>query len=171
MDTKLLNILNEQFNAEIFSSYLYLAMSSNIANKGYAGFAHWFQVQAQEEMIHAMKIYNFIIERGETVVFSTIEKPQNSWDSILEIFEAAHGHEKKISSMIREIYRVAREVFDPETEIFLNWFITEQIEEEADSLNIVQQIKLTQNVPAALFAMDRELGSRPSLITLPTEKG
>jgi ferritin len=166
MDLKLLKALNDQVNAEMYSSYLYLAMSADASDKGFSGMSNWFQIQAQEEMIHAMKIFKYIIDRGEKVEFKQIEKPPVVWENVVDLFEATLAHEKLVSGMFRVLYKIAREIFDPETEIFLTWFITEQVEEEAHASEILQKVKMTQNVPGALFVVDKDLGSRPQLVTI-----
>lgn len=166
MNEKLLNALIDQINAEIYSSYLYLAMAADATHKGYPGCAHWFQIQAQEEMVHAMKFYDYLNERGEKVILKQIEAPQATWDSITDTFHATLEHERKVSGLIRDLYKIAREVFDPATEIFLNWFIMEQVEEEAHASEIIQKLELAQNAQAGLLQLDNELGQRPMLITL-----
>lgn len=166
MDPKLLKALNEQINAEMYSSYLYLSMATDCADKGFAGFCNWFKVQAQEEMVHAMKIYDYVLERGEKVIHEAIAAPPSSWETPLQIFTAAYDHEKHVSGLIRGVYKVARDVFDPATEIFLQWFISEQVEEEANASEVVQQIKMAEGVPAALLMLDKDLAGRPLLFTV-----
>jgi len=166
MDKGLLLALINQINAEIYSSYLYLSMSSDMTHKGFSGFAHWFQIQAQEEMIHAMKLFNYVNERGEKVIMKSIEAPPTEWETPLEVFKATLAHEKTVSESMRSIYKIAREVFDPATEIFLNWFIMEQVEEEANASELIQKLELADHVPAGILMLDKDLASRPDLITI-----
>jgi ferritin len=166
MDKGLLLALINQINAEIYSSYLYLSMSSDMTHKGFSGFAHWFQIQAQEEMIHAMKLFNYVNERGEKVIMKSIKAPPTEWETPLQVFKATLAHEKTVSESMRSIYKIAREVFDPATEIFLNWFIMEQVEEEANAAELIQKLELADHVPAGILMLDKDLASRPDLITI-----
>ena len=160
MDQKLLDALNEQLREEINSAYLYMAMSSDMKVKNWNGTAQWFQIQAQEETLHAMKIYTFIHDRGGQPILPAIDKPQVSWDSALSAFEATLKHEKYITSCIHNLVDKARETKDHATETFLQWFVTEQVEEEATADDIIQQIKMIGDNNQFLFLLDRELGAR-----------
>ena len=152
--------LNDQVNAEIFSAYLYLSMSSCFAAMNFSGFAQWMKVQAMEEMSHAMKIYDFIIERGGRVTLAQIDAPETAWESPLAAFEAAYKHEQYITSRINDLVDMAIEERDHATNIFLQWFVSEQVEEEASADEIVQKLKLVGSQGNAIFMLDRELGSR-----------
>ncbi len=152
--------LNDQVNAEMFSAYLYLSMSSCFAAMNFSGFAQWMKVQAMEEMSHAMKIYDFIIERGGRVTLAQIDAPQTAWESPLAAFEAAYKHEQYITSRINDLVDMAIEERDHATNIFLQWFVSEQVEEEASADEIVQKLKLVGDQGNAIFMLDRELGSR-----------
>ncbi len=152
--------LNDQVNAEIFSAYLYLSMSSCFAAMNFSGFAQWMKVQAMEEMSHAMKIYDFIIERGGRVTLAQIDAPETAWESPLAAFEAAYKHEQYITSRINDLVDMAIEERDHATNIFLQWFVSEQVEEEASADEIVQKLKLVGDQGNAIFMLDRELGSR-----------
>ena len=167
MEKKLLDALNAQINEELYSSYLYLSMATDSAIRGYPGFANWFRVQAEEEMFHSMKFYQFVMERGERVVLDAIKAPEVSWETPLASIKAALAHEKHITGRINSLYRIARETFDPATEIFLQWFVTEQVEEEANVSDIVQRLEQAAQVPSILIMLDRELATRPHLYTLP----
>ncbi len=160
MDQKTLDALNEQMREEINSAYLYLAMSSDMKFKGLNGSANWFQAQAQEEIAHATKFYNFIHDRGGQPVLPAIEKPQVSWKSLQEAFAAALKHEQHITGCIDKLVDMARKNNDHATEIFLQWFVTEQVEEEATADEILQQLKFLGESPQAIFMLDRALGAR-----------
>jgi ferritin len=163
MDKKILDALNEQLREEINSAYLYLAMSSDMKFKNMNGTSNWFQIQAQEEIAHAARIYNFIHDRGGQPELPAIEKPQVSWDSLLEAFEAALKHEKYISGCINRLVDLSRETGDHAAETFLQWFVTEQVEEEATADEIVEQLKFLGDNHHALFMLDRELGARQTV--------
>ena len=163
MDEKTLDALNEQMREEINSAYLYLAMSSDMKFKGLNGSATWFQIQAQEEIIHATKFYNFIHDRGGQPVLPSLEKPQVSWSSLTDAFEATLKHEKHITACINNLVDMAKEKKDHATETFLQWFVTEQVEEEAIPSEILQQLKYLGDNPQAIFMLDRELGTRQAV--------
>ena len=157
--------LNDQINAEIFSAYLYLSMSASFSEMNFSGFAQWMKVQASEEMVHAMKIYDFVIERGGRVTLAQIDAPETTWESPLAAFEAALKHEQYITGRINDLVDIAIEEKDHASNIFLQWFVSEQVEEEASADEIVQKLKLVGNQGNAIFMLDRELGSR--VFTLP----
>jgi len=159
MKTKILNSLNEQINKELFSSYLYLSMSAYFENKNLPGFANWMRVQAQEEMVHAMKFYSFIIQRGGKVQLKALEGPKNEWASPLNAFEEAYKHEQFITDSINSIVSIAHEEKDYAADNFLQWFISEQVEEEESTNNVVQKLKLVGD-GSGLFLLDQELGTR-----------
>ncbi|MBT3273664.1 MAG: ferritin [Spirochaetales bacterium] len=160
MDKRLLDALNTQLYEEMNSAYLYLSMSSDMKVKNWKGASQWFQIQVSEESAHAMKFYHYMHDRGEQPVLPSFEKPQAAWDTMLDAFEATLTHERHISSCIHKLVDLAREVGDHATESFLQWFVTEQVEEEANADEIVQQIKMFGDTPQATFMLDRELGSR-----------
>lgn len=160
MNKKILDAFNEQMREEIFSAYLYLAMSSDMKFKGLDGSASWFQIQAQEEIAHATKFFNFIHDRGGQPELPALEKPQVSWKSLAAAFEAALNHEKHITGCIDKLLDLAREENDHAAEVFLQWFVTEQVEEEATADEILQKLKFLGENPHAIFMLDRELGAR-----------
>ncbi|MBU1244704.1 ferritin [Myxococcota bacterium] len=165
--SKLFEAINDQINAEMFSAYLYQSMAADMEHKGFAGIAHWFLAQAQEEMVHAMKFYGYIIERGEKVTLKALEAPQTTWKDPKAVFEAALTHEKYITSRINNLYKLAQKAGDPATEIMLHWFIKEQVEEEANANEILAKIQLMGKTPDAMYLLDRELAARPMLFTMP----
>ena len=160
--------LNKQVNWELYSAYLYLSMSSYLESKGLAGAAHYMKAQAQEEMIHAMKIFDFINERGGRALLSSIEGPPTEWDSPLAVFEHAYEHEQHVTSLINGLMDLALEERDHATQIFLQWFVSEQVEEEASASAVVEQLKLAGD--KGLFLVDKELGQRPMPIPIPQSK-
>ena len=152
--------LNAQVNAEMYSAYLYLSMSAYFQSKSLGGFASWMRVQAQEEMVHAMKLYDFINERGGRIILELIEAPPTEWDSPLATMEAVYEHEQKVTGLINELVELALEKHDHATNIFLQWFVSEQVEEEDSANNVVEKIKLMGDARGGLFMLDRELGQR-----------
>jgi ferritin len=152
--------LNTQVNAEMYSAYLYLSMSAYFQSKSLGGFASWMRVQAQEEMVHAMKLYDFINERGGRVTLELIEAPPTEWDSPLATSEAVYEHEQKVTGLINELVELALEKHDHATNIFLQWFVSEQVEEEDSANDVVEKIKLMGDARGGLFMLDRELGQR-----------
>ncbi len=152
--------LNTQLNAEYYSSYLYLSMAAYCEEISLKGFANWFRVQVQEEMVHAMKFFEFIIHRRGRVELTAIAGPPTKWEQPLAIFEASMEHEKLVSQRISDLATLAVKESDHATHAFLEWFLTEQVEEEASVDQIVQQLRLNNNNPAGLFMIDRELAQR-----------
>ncbi len=166
---KMEDALNEQVNAELYSAYLYLSMESYFKAQNLNGFANWMRVQTQEEAAHAMKIYDFINERGGRVTLKTIEGPQTEWDSALVVFNAAYEHEQKVTGLINTLVDLAIKEKDHATNSFLQWFVNEQVEEEASADEIVQQLKMMESAPGGMFMLDRELGQR--VFTPPATEG
>jgi ferritin len=152
--------LNKQVNAELFSSYLYLSMAAWFQSQNFAGMANWMQIQAQEELGHAMKFYGFINDRDGRVLLSAVEGPQTDWKSPLEIFEEAYKHELKITGLINGLVKLALQEGDYAANAFLQWFVNEQVEEESAAITIVQKLKLVGDNGVALFMLDNELGQR-----------
>jgi len=152
--------LNKQVNYELYSSYLYMAMSANFEVRNLKGFANWMKVQAQEEMTHAMKFYSYIIERGGRPILDVIEKPPTEWNTPLMAFQDANRHEKKVTKMISNLVELATKEKDYATRSMLKWFVDEQVEEEASTDEVVQKLKLSKDAPRALFMLDKELGQR-----------
>ena len=160
LSEKMNNELNKQINAELFSSYLYLSMSGWFESQGLGGFANWMRVQAKEENFHAEKIYDYVYERGGRVILEAIEKPEWQWDSPLHIFEEALKHEEMITGMINDLVDVAIATKDHASNNFLQWFVAEQVEEEANAGSVVDRLKLIQENSSGLFALDMEMGKR-----------
>ncbi len=166
LSKKMLKALNGQLNAELYSSYLYLSMAAYFESVGLAGFSSWMQAQAQEELFHAMKFYHYVSERGGRVVLAAIEAPPSEWDSALAVFEATCEHEQKVTGLINDLVNLAIKEKDHATNSFFQWFVTEQVEEEATASEVVNQLKLMGDAPGGLFMLDRELGTR--VFTMPS---
>jgi len=156
----MVDAFNQQINAELFSSYLYLSMSAYFEDLGLPGFANWMRVQAQEENAHAMKFFNELIERDGRVVLDAIAQPEIEWASPLAAFQATYEHEQVVTGLINKLVALSREENDPATEVFLSWFVTEQVEEEASAKTIIDELKLIEGHPQGLFMIDRELRQR-----------
>jgi ferritin len=152
--------LNDQINAELYSSYMYLAMAAYFESVNLDGFAHWMTVQADEEMEHAKKFYSFIFERDGRVKLGAIEEPPFEWKSPLDAFEKVYEHEQKVSSLIHKLVDLARKENDHATENFLGWFVAEQVEEEAHALEVVNKLKMVKDSKNAIFMLNARLGSR-----------
>ena len=166
---KIVEALNGQLNAELYSAYLYLSMAAYFGSADLPGFANWMRVQFQEEQFHAMKFYDYIIECGGRVSLPQIEAPPSDWDSPLKVFEATLAHEQKVTGLINELVYKAREEKDNATEIFLQWFVNEQVEEEDNVNKVLGQLRLVKDSHQALFMLDKEMGQR--FFTPPTTEG
>jgi ferritin len=162
--------INEQINFEIYSAYIYLSMSSWFVSKGLNGMANWMEVQAQEEMTHAQKFYKYVMERGGRVLYTTVKGPETEWKSPLNAFEDALNHEMEVTRRINNIVTVALEEKDYATQSFLQWFVDEQVEEEASVSEIMDQLNLTEGHPNGLFMIDRELAQRTFVNTATAPK-
>lgn len=156
---------NEQINKELYSAYLYLSMAAYFQSINLQGFANWMKCQVQEELVHAMKFYSFINERNGTVLLAGLEAPPTRWDSPLAAFEDANSHERKVTSMINNLVDLAIEERDHASNAFLQWFVTEQVEEEASTDEVVQKLKLAGQDGSGLFMIDQELAAR--VFTMP----
>ena len=162
LDPKIEEAFNKQINAELFSAYLYLAMVAYFESRNLKGMANWMRMQAQEENLHAMKFFDFINERGGRVTLTEIASPQVEWASPAAAFQAAYEHECKVSGLINELVDLALGEKDHAANAFLQWFVTEQVEEESTVHEIAEQLKLAGNQGGMLFMLDRELGQRPA---------
>ena len=170
INEKIESALNKQVNAEMYSSYLYLSMASYFQSINLEGAANWMKIQALEEMYHGMKIHGYLEERGGRFIAEAIDKPAGDWDSPLAAFEAVYQHEQKVTGLINDLLNLAIELKDHASNGFLQWFISEQVEEEATADGIVQKIKLAGPQGSGMFMIDRELGLRvfnlPADVTL-----
>lgn len=160
ISNKIQDAFNEQINAELYSAYLYLSMSSYFESINLSGFSSWMKMQAQEETAHAMKFYNFINERGGRVALKAIDGPKTEWPNPVSVFEETLKHEQKVTSLINNLVNLAQDEKDHASYNFLQWFIDEQVEEEATADGILQQLKLIGESGQGIIMMDRELGAR-----------
>jgi len=160
MTNKMEKALNEQINEELYSAYLYLAMSAWFESQNLPGFASWMKVQAREENTHAMKLFEFIHERRGRVMLKAIKEPGKEWKSPLAAFEAALDHEQHITGCINDLVNQAVAEKDHAAAGFLQWFVKEQVEEEAAADRIVQMLKMAANAPGALLMLDHQMGER-----------
>ncbi|MDZ7763871.1 MAG: ferritin [Melioribacteraceae bacterium] len=157
---KMQDALNKQINAEFYSSYLYLAMAAHFEDTNMNGFANWMSMQSAEEYGHAMKIYNYLNNVGAKVELHAIDQPKSGWNEPVDAFKDALNHEKKVTKMINDLADLAVEEKDHATNIFLHWFVTEQVEEVASVEDIVTKFEMIGDNKGALFMFDRELGQR-----------
>ena len=160
LSERITEALNKQINNEIYSAYLYLSMSAHSTFIGLKGFANWFMVQYQEEMVHAMKIYDYINGQGGQVKLMAVAQPPTEFGSPLEMFEKTLEHEKFVTKCINGLVDLAIEEKDHASNIFLQWFVTEQIEEEANDNEIISKLKLVGKEGNGLFMIDKELAAR-----------
>ena len=151
---------NKQINEELYSAYLYASMANFFEHKSLKGFAHWMRLQSEEELAHTRRIVTFMNDRGGRVILEAVAAPQTDWETPLAAFEAAYEHECHISSCINNLSTKAMEEKDHASLVFLEWFVTEQVEEEANADEIVQQLKLMDGAAGGLFLMDKELSQR-----------
>jgi ferritin len=157
---KIQDAINDQINAELYSAYLYLSMSAYFQDINLPGFAKWMEIQAGEEYFHAKKFYDYLVERGGRVLLKPIDGPDTEWKSTQDVFEATYKHEQKVTGLINDIMNLAIEEKDHATSIMLQWFVSEQVEEEASASELLERIKLVGDSGNGLLMMDRELGQR-----------
>jgi ferritin len=160
LNKKIEDALNKQINAELYSSYLYLSMQAYFESENLGGFANWMGVQMQEELSHALKIFNFVNERSGRVLLKAIDQPQTEWKSPLDVFDETLKHEQKVTGMINKLTDLAISEKDHATASFLKWFVDEQVEEEASANKILQQLVMIKGSTGGLFMLDKELGKR-----------
>lgn len=160
MNSKVEKALNEQIHAEIYSFYLYLAVSAWFKNRHLDGFGHWMNLQAQEEMGHAMKLFDYLIERGGEVKLLPIDAPQQEWDSPADAVHAVSEHEQYITGRINDLVNVSTTEGDHATTVMLHWYVSEQVEEEANADTLYNQVKMLEGSNHGLLMLDRELAGR-----------
>ena len=166
MDEKMIDALNSQLNAELYSSYLYLSMGTYFESMDMSGFSNWMRVQAQEELSHAMKIHDFVIQRGDRVILTRIDSPPTEWESAIDAFEHVYAHEQKVTGLINQLVNLALSLGDHATNNFLQWFVAEQVEEEESSSGVLKKVKMAEDSLSALLMLDNELAQ--SVFTPPT---
>ena len=152
--------INEQINKELFSSYLYLSMAAFFESRNLPGFAKWLHVQADEERGHGMKLFQYLVDRGGRVVLKAITTPPADWKSNLEVFQQVQAHEAAVTASINSLYELALQEKEYPTQVLLQWFITEQVEEEKNAAEIVQQLELIDAHGTAVLMLDHQLGKR-----------
>lgn len=160
MKKKVVDAVNKQIQAEFESAYLYLSMSAHFETENMTGFAHWMKIQWEEEIQHAFKFYNLLINRDEKVKLLPLQEPKNGFGSALEVFQDSLDHEKSITKKINDLYGLAVDEKDYPLQNLLQWFIDEQVEEENNVRDIIQQLKLIGDNGTGVFMLDRELASR-----------
>lgn len=168
---KMTGALNEQINREMYSAYLYMSMSSHCSAIGLKGFANWFMVQYHEEMVHAMKLYEYVLRQAGAVTLKAIAEPPREFKSALDMFEKTLEHERFITASINERMDLAISERDHATQIFLQWYINEQVEEEENDNDIITQLKLIGDNPQGLLMLDRELAGRATTVPTDFSKG
>jgi len=152
--------INRQINFELYSAYLYMSMSSMCQVMGLKGAAHWLVVQTQEEMTHAFRFYKYVVDQGEHAELAAIAAPPAKFKSLLQMFEEALAHEKLVTGRINNLVDLARKEKDHATEVMLQWFVTEQVEEEANASEIIANLKLAGNNTGGIFMIDKDLATR-----------
>jgi ferritin len=170
MKQVILEAINKQITREMYSSNLYLSMSAYYASKNLSGFAKWMELQAKEEMLHAMKFFQYIIQRGGKPVIGAIAEPKSDWNSPLNAFEDAYHHETLVTGWIYELVALAKSENDFATENLLQWFVTEQVEEEATASEIVEKLRMAGDSPQVIFMMDSLLGQRTAAPSTPAKQ-
>jgi len=151
---------NIQINAELYSAYLYLSMAAYFEAQNLPGFANWMRVQFQEEQFHAMKMFDFVSERGGRVILTKIDGPKVEWENVVDVYEEVLAHEQHVTSLINNIMDIAIDERDHATKSFLNWFIDEQVEEESNAEAIISELKLIDGKGNGILMMDREFRAR-----------
>ncbi|MBI4026558.1 MAG: ferritin [Verrucomicrobia bacterium] len=154
--------INDQINKELYSSYLYLSMAAYFQNKSLPGFAHWMRVQESEERAHAMKLYDFLIDRGSRVALKAIDAPPSNWKGSPEVFTEVAAHEAKVTASIHALYELALKEKDYPAQVMLQWFISEQVEEEKSAAEIVASLNMIESHASAILQLDHRLSKRGS---------
>lgn len=160
MNEKLEKAFNDQINAEFYSEYLYLSMFAYFERANLKGFSNWMNVQMQEEHAHAMGMFNYVHERGGKVTLKQIDTPPSDWSSVVEVFEEVLKHEKLVTSKINALMDVAEEANDRAAISFLDWYLKEQVEEEANVSNVLKTLKQICDAPQCIYMFDKELAAR-----------
>ena len=170
MDEKMVKAINDQMNAELYSSYLYFSMAAYFDSIGLKGSSSWMRVQAMEEQAHTKKFYDFLTARGGRVLLSEIKAPPSEWETPLAVFEHVLEHEQMVTGLINSLMDLSIELKDHATSSFLQWYVDEQVEEEESAEEVLQNLKLNADNPGGLFMIDKELAQRvfvpPTGVTL-----
>ncbi|MCD5425547.1 MAG: ferritin [Methanosarcinaceae archaeon] len=157
---KMEKALNEQINKEFSAAFLYLSMSAYFENRNLSGFAHWMKMQYHEEVVHVMKIFDFIHDRGGKAEIMAIDAVKSDWKDEVEVFKDTFAHEMKVTESINKLVKLSHDENDYATGVMLQWFVTEQVEEEASAAKILEKLKLIDGAKAGLMMIDNELMSR-----------
>jgi len=152
--------INEQIKNELYSGYLYLSMAAYFESQTLPGFAHWMRLQDAEERMHAMKFFNYVLDRGGVVTLQAIDAPETEFKGPLQVFEQVLEHEKKVTGMIHKLYELALKEKDYATQVELQWFITEQVEEEKNASEIIEKLRMVEAKRQGVLMLDHELGQR-----------
>ncbi len=160
LSDKMVAAINGQINKEMYSAYLYMAMSAYADGEGLKGFSTYFMVQYHEEMVHAMKFYEYLARQGNKIVLGAIQQPPSEFGTMLQMFEATLEHEKFITRSINELVDLAYQEKDYASKAFLDWYVTEQVEEENNAVENIQKLKMIGDNSSALYLLDKELGAR-----------
>lgn len=160
LSKKVQDALNAQINLEMASFYSYLAMAAHFESAALPGMANWMRRQSEEERVHAMKLFDHMIDRGGQVALAPIEQPTLSFDSPMSVFEAALGHEQKVTGAINALYALAQTENDYASQVMLQWFINEQVEEEKNAMTAIEQLRMAGKDPSALLMLDQMFGDR-----------
>ncbi len=160
MDKKLQDLYQDQIRNEWYSAYLYMSMASYFTANNLAGFAHWMKKQAGEEQVHGQKMFDFLLDRGVQVILQGIPQPPSDFGSPLDVFEKSLEHEKKVTGLIHAIADQSEKSVDHPSKVFIQWFVTEQVEEEKNASQIVAMLKKIKPDSSAIFYLDRQLGKR-----------
>jgi ferritin len=158
--SKVEKAINEQIKNELYSAYLYLSMAAYFDSINLPGFAHWMRLQFAEEQDHAKKFYHFVYERGGRVILEALDQPPSEWASPLAVFEETLKHEQKVTALIDDLYALAVQENDYASQVFLQWFISEQVEEEANATQIIETLKMVGEKGQALIMLDHQLAQR-----------
>ena len=156
----MIKAIDKQINAEFYSSYLYLSMASYCESAHFAGCANWMKAQAREEDEHAMRFYAYLFEQGAKVTLAAIDAPPTTWKSPLDVFKQVYAHEMKVTGLIHDLLKLAKAQNDPTTENALQWFVKEQVEEEANAKAIVDKLEMIGDDAGGLATLDKKLGER-----------
>ena len=160
MNGKVRDLLNDQINKEMYSAYLYLDMANFYNDKGLDGFSNWYEVQAKEEMDHAMMIYHYLHDNNQKVTLEAVGKPDKVYEALIDPLNAAYAHEQYVTELINTIYAAAQEVNDFRTVQFLDWYVKEQGEEEKNASDLITKMELFGADPRGLYLLDQELAAR-----------
>lgn len=160
LSKKVEEVLNKQINAEFWSAYMYLSMSSYLEEKGLSGFANWLKIQYHEENTHGMKLFDYIIERDGRVLLEPIEKVPHEWKGVLDLFEEVYKHEQHVTALINKCMTVALEENDHATVSMLQWFVDEQVEEESSCRDILDKLRIIGGDGQGLYMMNEEFRGR-----------